>query len=165
MTFNKAKNKSTIWHNEGHQLSDWAKSDYNLTVTHNNYAITDNGNPTTIEGLEEEYNRVGWQSCNECSYDPNEPFIEWRLVSDDFDEDEPDDSAWNLETVGHIGKIYPMQRTFPIEEFSCLSGGGKVCYLCLDTITYKWAVDEGCPHIQIKENGKWVTQYDSSFFG
>ena len=78
MTFNKAKNKSTIWHNEGHQLSDWAKSDYNLTVTHNNYAITDNGNPTTIEGLEEEYNRVGWQSCNECSYDPNG---DWYLMT------------------------------------------------------------------------------------
>ena len=29
----------------------------------------------------------------------------------------------------------------------------------------KWAVDEGCPHIQIKENGKWVTKYDFSYYG
>lgn len=62
-------------------------------------------------------------------------------------------------------ELYQNNSVLTIEEFSCLSGGGKVCGLCLDTITYKWAVDEGCPHIQIKENGKWVTQHDSSFYG
>jgi hypothetical protein len=164
MGFNKAKNNTTTWHNEGHQLLDWAKSDYDLTVAHNNYAITDNGQPFP-DYLEEEFNRVGWQNCTECLSDPNEPFVEWRLVSDDYDEDKADDDEWNLDTVGHIGIIYPMQKTFPIEEFSCLSGGGKVCDLCLDTITYKWVVDEGCPHIQVKENGKWITHYDNSFFG
>jgi hypothetical protein len=164
MGFNKANRDTTTWHNEGHQLMDWAKSDYDLTIAHNNYIITDNGHELP-DYMEEEFNRVGWQSCTECFSNPSEPFIQWRLVSDDYDNDEPDDSEWNLDTVGHIGIIYPMQRTFPIEEFSCLSGGGKVCGLCLDTITYKWAVDEGCPHIQIKENGKWVTQHDSSFYG
>jgi len=161
MSFNKAR-KTIEWHNEGHQLSQWAKADYGFDSQHNNYEITGNGNPTTIEGLEEEYNRVGWKQCTECNENELTPYVEWRLVSDDYDEDQADDSEWNLETVGHIGKIYPMAHS---TELSCLSGGGEPCFLCLETITGKWAVDEGCPHIQIKENGKWVTKYDFSYYG
>lgn len=152
--------QTTKWHNDGHQLTQWAKDYYEIDVAHNNYEITSNGNP--IDDLGEDYNRVGWKNCTECTEDQLMPYVEWRLVSDDYDQDEPDDSEWNLETVGHIGKIYPMAHS---TELSCLSGGGEPCALCLETITYKWSMDEGCIHIQVKENGKWVMKHDYSYYG
>ena len=47
MSFNKAR-KTIEWHNEGHQLTQWAKADYETDSQHNNYEITGNGNPTTM---------------------------------------------------------------------------------------------------------------------
>ena len=48
MSFNKAR-KTIEWHNEGHQLSQWAKADYGFDSQHNNPTNTYSYTPNKID--------------------------------------------------------------------------------------------------------------------